>query len=327
MGTDRQLVTVDAAGNVTAFANERRAFEIPPSVSRDGRKVAAVLANQKGTYETWIADLDRPGLKRALALPNADCAAPVWSPDGQRLAYYRQAYDKDDGVYVQRADGAGSPQEIVKTADSRQIFFGPTSWAPGSAGLLVNKQVAGKSDILFVPISATGEPGSPRALRATPADERNARFSPDGRFVAFASDESGRGESLRRELERRRHARPAAAGLERRRRATRVGGRQPPAVLLQRSRQSDVRDDGRGAQRCRPQRRSSRTISRSCGSIRPSGTSCRTAAFSPFRRARARTTSRPSPSSSTGSTSCARGWRTGRSRSRILRLFAPGSKV
>jgi Tol biopolymer transport system component len=192
VGTDRQLVIVDAAGNVTPFSSERRAYENPPAASRDGRRVAVVVPNPKGTYETWVADLDRPGLKRALALPDADCATPVWSPDGQRLAYNRTARDKDDGVYVQRADGAGAPQAVIK-GDSKEINFSATSWVPDGSGLLVNKSLGGKRDMLLVPVTAGGE-GKGQILRATPYDEGGARFSPDGQLVAFVSDESGKGE-------------------------------------------------------------------------------------------------------------------------------------
>ncbi len=191
VGTARQLVIVDASGNTVPFTAERRAYQNSANVSRDGRKAAVVLPNAKGTYETWVADLDRPGLKRVLTLPNADCAEAIWSPDGQRLAYDRTARDPDDGIYVQRADGAGSPQAVLK-AGSQQVGVSPTSWAPDGSGLLANKYVGGKGDILFVPVAAGGELAKLRVLRATPFDEGGAHFSPDGRLVAFGSDESGK---------------------------------------------------------------------------------------------------------------------------------------
>ena len=102
LGTDRRLVVVDAAGNVTPFTSERRAFGDSPSVSRDGRKAAVIVPTVKGTSETWVANVDHPGLQRVLALPNADCTQPIWSPDGHRLAYLRTARDKDDGITSRR---------------------------------------------------------------------------------------------------------------------------------------------------------------------------------------------------------------------------------
>jgi serine/threonine-protein kinase len=193
MGTDRRLVTVDSSGKVVPFIAESRAFESQARSSRDGRKVAVVIPNAKGTYETWVADLDHAGLRRVLMLPDADCAGPAWSPDGTRLAYRRTARDKDDGVYLRRIDGTGSSQPVVKD-DSREVALGPTSWAPDGSGIIVGRVSGGKSDILFVPLSPSGEASKPRPLRVTAAGEANGRFSPDGRLVSFSSDESGREE-------------------------------------------------------------------------------------------------------------------------------------
>jgi Tol biopolymer transport system component len=162
-------------------------------VSRDGRKVAVVLSDERGKYETWVADLDRPGLRRVLTLPNADCANPVWSPSGDQLAYDRTARDKDDGTYLRRTDGVGSAQLLLRK-ESQEVGLDGLSWAPDGSGLIIKKTVGGKGDMLLVPVSPTGEASKPRPLRATPANEGDARFSPDGRFIAFASDESGKGE-------------------------------------------------------------------------------------------------------------------------------------
>ena len=193
LGTDRTLVTIDASGHVTKFAADARSFESSPRVSPDGRSVAVVISNTKGTYETWVAEDDRPGLRRVLVLPNADCANPVWAPDAQRLAYQRTARDKDDGIYLQRADGNGSPQAILK-AESPEIGVWPTSFAPDGSGIIIGKGVGGKADMLFVPISAQGSASTPRVLRTTPSNELDGRYSPNGRLVTFSSDDSGRNE-------------------------------------------------------------------------------------------------------------------------------------
>ncbi len=194
LGTDRKLVTIDTSGRVTRFVADARSYETPPNTSRDGRYVAVVISNTKGTYETWVAEADHPGLRRVLVLPDADCDHPVWAPDGRRLAYQRTARDKDDGIYLQRADGSGSPQAILLD-ESPEVSFAPTSYSPDGSGIIATKNVGGKSDMLFVPISATGDASTPQVLRATPSNESNGRFSPDGRLVAFSSDESGKTEA------------------------------------------------------------------------------------------------------------------------------------
>jgi Tol biopolymer transport system component len=193
LGTDRTLVTVDASGHVTNFAADARSYESTPRVSPDGQSVAVVISNTKGTYETWVAEAGRSGLRRVLALPNADCGLPVWAPDSQWLAYQRTARDKDDGVYRQRADGNGPPQAIL-TEPLPEIGVWSTSFAPDGSGTIVSKNVGGKADMLFVPISPSGSASTPRVLRATPANESDGRFSADGKLVAFSSDESGRDE-------------------------------------------------------------------------------------------------------------------------------------
>jgi hypothetical protein len=193
LGTDRTLVTIDALGRVTKFAADARSFENTPRISRDGRSAAVVISNAKGTYETWVAEADRSGLRRALMLPNADCAGAVWTPDAQRLVFHRTARDKDDGIYLQRADGTGSPQAILKE-ESPEIGISPTSFAPDGSGIIATKSVGGKTNMLFVSLSAAGAASTPRVLRASPSNEAGGRFSPDGRWVAFASDESGKTE-------------------------------------------------------------------------------------------------------------------------------------
>ena len=160
VGTDRRLVIVDPTGNLAPFAMDRRGFENIPSASPDGRRVAVVIPAPKGTYETWVADLDRPGLRRVLALPNADCANAVWSPDGKRLAYARVGRDKDDGIYVQNSDGSGTPQAVLKV-DSPEGSLVPWSWTSDGSGLLASRFVGGKSQLLFVSVPSDGQPGTP----------------------------------------------------------------------------------------------------------------------------------------------------------------------
>jgi Tol biopolymer transport system component len=190
VGTDRRLVIVDPTGNLAPFAMDRRGFENIPSASPDGRRVAVVIPAPKGTYETWVADLDRPGLRRVLALPNADCVNAVWSPDGKRLAT-RGRDDKDDGIYVQNADGSGTPQAVLKV-DSPEVGLVPWSWTSDGSGLVASRFVGVKSQLLFVSVPSEGQPGTPRDFRTPSHNERGARVSPDGRLVAFISDESGK---------------------------------------------------------------------------------------------------------------------------------------
>jgi Tol biopolymer transport system component len=189
--TDRRLVIVDASGNLTPFTMEHREFIKPPSVSRDGRKAAVVLPAPKGTWETWLVESDRPGIKRLLAIPNADCVSAVWSPDGKRLAYRRTGRDKDDGIYVQNSDGSGMPEAVLKV-DSPDLGLTPWSWTSGSSGILFSRDLGAKSQLRIVNVPRDGKPGTPQDFRSTSSNESGARISPDGTLVAFNSDESGK---------------------------------------------------------------------------------------------------------------------------------------
>jgi Tol biopolymer transport system component len=191
VGVDRRLISVDAAGTVTPFGSERRTFEQFPAVSRDGGRVAVVLANDRGNWEIWTADQNRPVLTRTVSLPNADAAVPIWAPGGQRLAFTRFSQDKDDGVYVQNADGSGTPRLVMRT-DGPGVFVTASSWERDGAGLLVMKVDGAKNSIHRVAVAAEGQLSAPRALRTTSYMDLNATLSPDGRFIAFESNESGK---------------------------------------------------------------------------------------------------------------------------------------
>jgi dipeptidyl aminopeptidase/acylaminoacyl peptidase len=183
-------VIIDSSGNIAPFISERRYFDGVVS-SPDGRKAAVVLPAPKGTYEIWVADLDRPGLKRVAAVPNADCAYAQWSPNGERIAYGRQGHDKDDGIYVQRVDAPGIAPQLILKSESPDVFLIPQFWTHDGSGLVISKIVNGQGDILFVNIPSDGKPATTRVLRGTPYNERVAKLSPDGSLVAFTSNESG----------------------------------------------------------------------------------------------------------------------------------------
>ena len=184
-------MTFDAAGNATQFGTERRIFEEYPVISRDGRRIAIVIANAKGNYEAWTADQDRPVMARAIAIADADVSPLGWSPDGQRLVFQRYARDKDDGLYVQNGDGTGKPQAVITTGGVDNYVNG-RSWTPDGSGLVASKIVKGQGTMYYVAFPAAGGAlATPIPLREKSYNDVNGTMSYDGRFFAFESDESG----------------------------------------------------------------------------------------------------------------------------------------
>jgi len=190
VGGDRRVILADPKGNVTAAISDRREFSMTPRVSSDGRKVLLTIPSARSSqWETWLAELERPGLRLLCSNPPFDCSGRVWSPDGERFAYLRIRRDKDDGVYIRKTDGSGTPQPVIK--GELPVELEPLSWAPNNSGMIVSQRANGKWHLLFVPLATNGDAGPPRDLLGTSYNESGARFSPDGKLVAFGSDETG----------------------------------------------------------------------------------------------------------------------------------------
>ncbi len=106
---------------------------------------------------------------------------PVWSPDGRYVA----SWILGRGIFRKPANGAGSEEEVLRTTS----LSPPKSWSPDGRFILYAQLVKGTSaDLMAVAM----EPGAkPFAVAATPANEDQGRFSPDGHWVAYTSNESG----------------------------------------------------------------------------------------------------------------------------------------
>ena len=182
LNAPRRLMWVKPDGSAVPLGIEPRRFVLP-ELSPDGRMIAAVIDDRE--TDVWVADIERGVVRRVTDSPGTQ-TTPVWTEDSQRLFYASEepAYH----IYRQSIGTASPPERLVDgTYDAV-----PSSLVPSADGLLytLNDPVT-RSDIWLLPL--TGD-RKPRALVKSRFAEGEARVSPDGRWLAYVSDESGRSE-------------------------------------------------------------------------------------------------------------------------------------
>jgi len=157
-----------------------------PWLSPDERKVAVRIIDEKtGTRDIWVVDLTR-GVTSRLTFEPGNENYPVWSADGKRILYY--AAGADAGLYLKNASGAGGKELLLASAP--EII--PVSWSR-DGGLILYSQTGGNTgrDIWALPLSGERKP---YAVLDGPFDQDQALLSPDGKWLCYTSNESGRQE-------------------------------------------------------------------------------------------------------------------------------------
>jgi eukaryotic-like serine/threonine-protein kinase len=157
-------------------------LEVSPdnlSLSSDGRRLA-FDADSLGARDVWVMDLARNNTLRLTRSPESE-RSPVWSPDGDRVVYF-----KSGKMYVKGADG--SSEETV-LADVSGI---PRAWSSDGKYVVFDPLQESNDGRFFLWPVVGG--GSPIPVGRRDSVSRGARFSPDSQYLAYVSDESGRQE-------------------------------------------------------------------------------------------------------------------------------------
>jgi serine/threonine protein kinase/Tol biopolymer transport system component len=153
-----------------------------PSFSPDGRRLALEILDGSNR-DIWVQDLERDTATRVTFGGNA--VGPMWTPDGRSIVF-----QDPEGLSWTRADGGGQSQPLLQTKGTAW----PWSFAPDGKRLAYFELGKAGYGLWSVPIegdSAALRVGKPEALLQTSFDERCPAFSPDGRWLAYTSNESG----------------------------------------------------------------------------------------------------------------------------------------
>ena len=176
-----QLTWLDRSGKELAKVgalNNQRTVALAPD-----QKTVALGYQGPGRSGFWLHELIRDVESRFALSPFS--GPPVWSPDSSRIAFWGPK-----GLY--RKDAGGGPEEMVLPSDSR---LGPSDWSRDGKNLLYTEiNLKTRGDIWVLPFDASGKPAPPVPFLKTEFNESQGQFSPDGRWVAYASNESGQNE-------------------------------------------------------------------------------------------------------------------------------------
>jgi Tol biopolymer transport system component len=157
------------------------------TLSPDGSRVATERSEGIGS-NLWLLEFARGGRTRFTYSPGLDRYA-AWSRDGTKIAFSSMRAGHID-LYQHAANGAGEDKLLFKSPDNKVV----DDWSRNGRFLLYEGQSAkGGSDLWVLPMEGAGE-RKPAPFLSTRFNERMGRFSPDGRWIAYESDESGRPE-------------------------------------------------------------------------------------------------------------------------------------
>ncbi len=188
-----QIHWLDGSGETRPLHVATDDYETP-QFSPDGKRLAFGITSGPLHGDLWIKDLERDTVSRLTRLPGRN-SIPLWMPDGQSIVFSSYGHAAQ-GIYWIRADGAAEPQLLMETKGESET---PNSISPDGKRLTYAMLMGdfSRSEIWTVPFEGDRDHprlGQPEPFLRTPAFLDSPMFSPDGRWLAYSSDESGAGQ-------------------------------------------------------------------------------------------------------------------------------------
>jgi Tol biopolymer transport system component len=183
-GARRQLVWIDRTGKMLGgIGSPDESAHQGPELAPDGQRVA-LMRTVQGNFDVWLIDVGR-GVPSRFTFDVAIDGTPIWSPDGSRVVFRstrKGVYD----LFEKPVSGTADEQPLLVTPQGKS----PLDWSRDGRFLLYSMQDSKTATDLWA-LPLMGE-RKPFAVLQSSSDEIEGQFSPDGRWVAYASNESGR---------------------------------------------------------------------------------------------------------------------------------------
>jgi len=187
-GTQSQLTWLDRAGKKLQMVGDTDAYA-SVAISPDGQRAALGMLDADGrNSDIWLLDLSRGSKSRLTFDPHGD-GSPIWSPDGTQIVFFsNRRADAHLNLFLSTAGAAGVDQ-LLLNSDYDDL---PTSWSRDCQSILFTRYGKMRAGVWLMPLSGDRQPKP--IFQSTAFDQGAGIFSPNGRLIAYTSNESGRWE-------------------------------------------------------------------------------------------------------------------------------------